>query len=664
MFRKPRFVIAAAAVFYVVALVVAWWQVTLRAEKRVDTMLVGAEEGFSAVVNGEIEAALRNVGGAFINLIGGKCVAVPIERMKELAATFNVDEINIVNREGIAIGSNLEAVLGFDYKSDATTREFMSLVESDNTMVSHGFRPGVANPDMVCAYYGLPFPEHDGFLQLGTTVDRLRQNMYSYTEAESEKILREWHFSVVGWYERAGMEKDFVPGKTIRRWSDTAGEMVIGRYFLYMGYRYVAYLPESYCYAQRNGAFAVTAAVLATLLTLFVCVLLRLTKASAKLERLHAEAERRTAEDLALAKKIQLSALPSPNNAFLDRLEFSFDAETQPAREVGGDFYDFYELADGRIAFLVADVSGKGIPGAMFMMETKNIIKSSLMDSTDLAEAVTKANRKICESNQAELFVTAWIGAVDPKSGVFEYVNAGHNRPFVRRANGEIEKVMGKGGKFLGMFEHENYRAHAIKLERGDLVYLYTDGVTEAMNPKGEQFGEKRLCEGLREKPFSIDVALKTFVADAPQSDDITGMMIYWNGLSPVQSRTFPVADSSLASAVEFVRGALSLVDKKPTAELLNAADEIVANIVSYSGAKEFRISVEKCRDRARLVFTDDGCVYNPLSHVDPDTSAPIEDRPIGGLGLVVVKRLVDRVQYARVDGRNELTLIKKFQWT
>ena len=449
-----------------------------------------------------------------------------------------------------------------------------------------------------------------------------------------------------------------------RRWSDEHGEPIVGRYFDYRGYHYAAFLPKSYCYSQRNAAFAVTALVLGVLLFFFAYVLVRLAKASANLERMHAAAAARTAADLALAKTIQMSVLPSCEGAFMDQLAFCFHAESVPAREVGGDFYDFYPVSGGRIIFLVADVSGKGIPGALFMMETKNIIKSSLMDSTDLAEAVTKANRRICESNQAELFVTAWIGAVDPKSGVFEYVNAGHNRPFVRRANGEIEKVMGKGGKFLGMFEHENYRAHAIKLERGDLVYLYTDGVTEAMNPKGEQFGEKRLCEVLREKPFSIDVALKTFVADAPQSDDITGMMIYWNGLSSVQSRSFPVADSSLASAVEFVRGALSLVDKKPTAELLNAADEIVANIVSYSGAKEFGISVEKCRDRARLVFTDDGCAYNPLSHVDPDTSAPIEDRPIGGLGLVVVKRLVDRVQYARVDGRNELTLIKKFQWT
>ena len=179
MFRKPRFIIGAAAVLYAVALFVAWREFSDKAEARVRTMLESAETGYAAVINGEIEAALRNVGGALVNVFGGKCEPQTIERMQELATTFNLDEINIVDRTGRAIASNLRSVLGFDYNSHPLTREFMELTNATTSMVSQPFRPGIANPEMTCQYYGLAFPQHDGLLQLGITVRRLRQNMYS-----------------------------------------------------------------------------------------------------------------------------------------------------------------------------------------------------------------------------------------------------------------------------------------------------------------------------------------------------------------------------------------------------------------------------------------------------------------------------------------------------
>ena len=633
---------------YAVSLAVAWQQGTSWAEHRTRTILEAAETSYASVVNGEIEAALRNVGGAILNILGRKCRSLPLERMQELAGTFNIDEINIVNREGVAIGSNIPEVLGFDFNTHPSTREFMALTNANTSLVSQPFRKGVANPEMICKYYGIAFPEHDGLLQLGMTVDRLRQNMYTYTEEEAVQILRDWHFSVTGWYERADHDADFAPGRMVRRWSEYGGCVVIGRYFEYCGYPYVALLPEDFCYSQRNTYFLVTALVLAVLLAFFALILVRLTKASAKLEAMHAAADARTAADLALAKTIQMSALPSAEGAFMDRLEFSFKAATHPAREVGGDFYDFYEMPGGRIAFLVADVSGKGIPGAMFMMEAKNILKNCLVAYADIAEAVAVANARICESNRAELFVTAWVGALDPATGVLEYVNAGHNRPFIRRADGTIEKVMGKGGRFLGMFEKAIYRVNALKLGAGDILYLYTDGVTEAMNAKGEMFGEKRLCEALTGYNDNLRKVLSAFVGDAEQSDDLTGLMLRWNGAPDAHERTFACTEESLGPAVDFIRSTLAGVDRKPTAAILNVADEIASNIVNYSGAKDFRITVEKAPDRLCLRFVDSGVAYNPLSHVDPDTHAAIEDRPIGGLGLVMVKRLVDRITYTR----------------
>ena len=662
MFRKPRFIILAAIVLYAIALAVTWQQVDARADHRMETMLGSAETGYSAVIDGEIDAALRNVGGAIINVLGCKCAPQPLARMQELAKTFNIDEVNIVNGKGVVIGSNIPSVMGFDFNDDPRTCEFMALTNATTTLVSQPFRSGVANPEMYCKYFGMSFPAHDGFLQLGMSVENLRQNMYTYTAEEADQILKDWHFSVVGWYERADADPQFKPGRIVRKWSAEHGEKIIGRYFDYRGYRYVAFLPESYCYSQRNAAFAVTSLVLGVLLFFFTYVLVRLAKASANLEKMHAAADARTAADLALARTIQMSALPSADGAFMERFDFSLFAECFPAREVGGDFYDFFPVSGGRIAFLVADVSGKGIPGAMFMMEAKNIIKNCLVEFADITEAVAEANRRLCAGNRAELFVTAWIGVLD-RAGTFEYVNAGHNRPFIRRADGRIEKVTGKGGRFLGMFEDADYRANVLKLGRGDILYLYTDGVTEAMNAKGEQFGERRLCAEIASGGERISEAISEFVGGAEQSDDLTGMAIAWHGPSKSRAQDFAADDASLASALKFIRESFAGVDAKAVASMLNAADEVTSNIVNYSGAKGYRVEAERTADRLRLRFSDDGRPYNPLSHVDPDTHAAIEDRPIGGLGLVVVKRLADRVSYSREGGRNILTLIRKCEW-
>ena len=660
MFRSPRFIICSAAAFYVVALAVAWQQADARAQHRTDTILQSAEKGYADIIDGEIDAALRYVGGAVVNLFGGKPQAASLERMKELARTFNIDEINIVNSRGIAIASNISSVKGFDFNTNVHTRAFMALTNGVTTLVAQPFRRGVANPEMLCRYYGMAFPARDGFLQFGVTVDRLRQNMYAYSEAEADRILKDWHFSVVGWYERAEKDPEFKSGRTVRRRNPETGERVVGRFFDYVGYPYVAYIPESYCYSQRNSAFVVTALVLGVLLFAFVFILVRLASASAKLEALHAAADARTAADLALAKTIQMSALPSGDGAFMGHLEFAFDAESVPAREVGGDFYDFYAVPGGRIVFLVADVSGKGIPGALFMMEAKNVLKNCLTEFADIAEAVTEANRRICESNRAELFVTAWVGALDPKSGTIEFVNAGHNRPFVRRADGAVEKVMGKGGRFLGMFDDASYRANALRLEKGDCLYLYTDGVTEAMNAQGEQFGEGRLVASFTGYNANIRKMLCDFVGAAEQSDDITGLLIRWNGVPECVERSFSASVESLGPALDFIRNALAGLQPKTIASVLNASDEIMSNIVNYSDALEFAVAVERGHDRLRLRFSDGGKPYNPLSHVDPDTHAAIEDRPIGGLGLVVVKRLADRVTYVRESGRNVLAIIKR----
>lgn len=660
-YRRQQFVIAVAVFLYLLVMAVTWQFGTAKAELRTERMLKAAETGYRDVIHGEIEAALRNAGGAIINLFNGKCEPQTVERMQELAETFNVDEINIVNRNGIVIGSNVPSVLGVDFNDHMFTREFMALTNANTTQVSQPFRYGTANPDMYCKYYGLAFPGRVGLIQIGMSVESLRKNMYSYTLEESAAILRDWHFSVVGWYEHAYDDPNFKAGKMFRRWHETENMTVVGRYFTFGGYRYAALLPESYCTSQRNSMFLITSLVLAVLLALFTYFVVRLLNASEKLEVLHAAADARNAADLSLARTIQMSSLPSADGAFADWLEFALKVTSVPAREVGGDFYDFYRVAGDKIAFLVADVSGKGISAAMFMMEAKNVIKNCIVEHDDIAEAVQAVNRRLCVGNEAEMFVTAWIGVLDPKTGVVEYVNAGHNRPFLRRSDGTVEKVMGKGGRLLGMFDDAKYRSHTFAMGKGDCLVLYTDGVTEAMNLKGEMFGEGRLRDAIASAmDVDLDQILNDFVGTAEQSDDRTRMTIGWFGSPYFYERKFVCNVDSLVQVVDFVRDSLDGVGKKAMAAILNTTDEITSNVVNYSCADEFSVSVERALDRVRIRICDAGNPYNPLSHIDPDTHAAIEERPIGGLGLVMAKRLADRMSYVRENGCNVLTMIKR----
>lgn len=656
-YRRPRFIVTTAVALYGIALAITWIGGTRNAQTRMREILKAAEKGYSNVIYGEVEAVLRFTAGSVLRDLNGRCASYSVDRMQALANRFNLSEINLVARNAEIVASNLEPLLGADFSENAYTREFLALTNRTVSFVVQPFRHGIRNPEAFCMYYGLPFPERDGLVQIGMSFDSIRDTMYSWTREESEKALREWHFSVEGWYIRADDRSDFKRGELFRE--EREGKTVVGLWFDFYGYPYAAVIPEAFCFKQRNVMFVITALILGVLLSLFSLFLVLLSRASTKLEAFHAAAAARTAADLAIARTIQMSALPSTVGAFLDFLEFSLEAECRPAREVGGDFYDFYPLSGGRLAFLIADASGKGIPAAMFMMEAKTVLRNSLVEFSDLAAAVAAANARLCEQNEAEMFLTAWVGALDPKTGVMEYVNAGHNRPFVRHADGTIDKVAGKNGLFLGMFDQADYQSHFLFLKKGDRLLLYTDGITEAMNARKELFGEARLREALSAK--RVQEALREFVGEAEQSDDITALAIDWNGRPQPAERVFPCRETSQAESLTFLRAALADVAPAPRARLLNGADEIIANIIGYSGSKDFSVAVEKVAGRVRLTLADAGRAYNPLSHEDPDTQAPIEAREIGGLGLVMVKKLVDRLTYARQGERNVLTLICRF---
>ena len=250
-----------------------------------------------------------------------------------------------------------------------------------------------------------------------------------------------------------------------------------------------------------------------------------------------AEAERRIDQELETARAIQRSALPSFFPPFPDISEFDLYASMEAAREVGGDFYDFFLVDEDTVAFLVADVSGKGIPASLFMMAAKAELDNYLSAGMDLVEAMGKTNARLCEGNEAEMFVTAWVATLDFMRGALTFVNAGHNHPLLRH-DGRWTWVDQKGGLFMGSFASAKYRSSTIELAPGDELILYTDGVTEAFDVNGQQYGNDRLEAFLAAhaemRPKELVEALKADVArwseGEVQSDDITIFVLEYYG--------------------------------------------------------------------------------------------------------------------------------------
>ena len=256
------------------------------------------------------------------------------------------------------------------------------------------------------------------------------------------------------------------------------------------------------------------------------------------LKRYIKEAEERIDAELAFAKAIQHSALPTVHPLYDNRKEFDIFASMHTAKEVGGDFYDFYFIDDDHLAFLIADVSGKGIPAAMFMMRSKTIIKSYAESGMSVEEVFTLANEKLCEGNDAGMFVTAWMGILNIRNGKVLFANAGHNHPLVKHSDGTFEYLKSRAGFVLAGMEGVRYRKNELVLEPGDAIYLYTDGVTEATDLNEELYGEDRLhsiLEKYKDETMEVicseikkDVDL--FAGEAPQFDDITMLALKFKG--------------------------------------------------------------------------------------------------------------------------------------
>ena len=388
-----------------------------------------------------------------------------------------------------------------------------------------------------------------------------------------------------------------------------------------------------------------------------------------------AEKERIKTE-LTLASLIQNSMLPHIFPPFPDRKEFDLYASMDPAKEVGGDFYDFFLIDDDHLCLVMADVSGKGVPAALFMMVSKVILQSCAMLGRSAGEILTKMNEAICSNNQAEMFVTVWTGILEISTGKLTAANAGHEYPVLRRAGGNFEVFRDKHGFVIGGMAGVQYKEYELQLNPGDKLFLYTDGLPEATDENKELFGMDRMIAALNgckdETPEQVlngvRAAVDSFVKEAEQFDDLTMLCLEYHGTSEKTKQfTTEAKVGNIEAITEFVDQELEAREcpLKEQMQIRVAIDEIVANIAQYAytpgtGNVTVCFDFEEQERTAVLTFIDEGIPYDPMQKEDPDVSLPAEKREIGGLGIFLVRKTMDDMAYRREDGKNILTVRKK----
>lgn len=390
-----------------------------------------------------------------------------------------------------------------------------------------------------------------------------------------------------------------------------------------------------------------------------------LTAVTAEKERIGAELE--------LATRIQADMLPNIFPAFPQRSDFDIYASMTPAKEVGGDFYDFFLIDDTHLAMVMADVSGKGVPAALFMMMSKILIQNAATSGKTPAEALMTVNNQICANNREEMFVTVWLGIVDLETGVLTAANAGHEKPIIKNPDGDFEFINDKHGFVIGGMAGLKYRDYEIKLEKGSKLFIYTDGVAEATSTEEELFGVERTVAALNSakdgSPQEILVSVKKsvdeFVGEAPQFDDLTMLCFEYIG-SDKKEITVEATLENVERAIDFVsENTESLPFTMKDKHMLEiAVDEIVSNVARYAyegGEGKVTVQFNSNDDGISITVIDSGIPYNPLEKEDPDITLSAEERGIGGYGIMIVKKVMDEVTYEYKDNQNILTMKKNY---
>ena len=589
--------------------------------------------------------------------------------LQSLAREMNITEISVADSKGNIIRASVPDYLAHDGKpafnfvtAGGNAEDMMCLVNGQETEYCQLFRGNTANGTWR-KFVGVWKPS-GGFVEIGCDGPSLR----ALSRAALVDLFRNWRVGGTGGIVVTTVTglvlTDYAePNREGAQWVDPDDSFYWKRKDIESFPTYVM-IPKKSAAVQRDVLVGATATLNGAALV-FVALLVGFVISSFVRQQIRAQA----AKELEMAKNIQLAALPNVFPPFPDEPRFDIWASMATAKEVGGDFYDFYYTAQDRVLFLVADVSGKGIPAALFMMRAKTLIKSIAQTSKPLVQVFEEANNALCEGNSSSTFVTVWAGELNVRTGHVVYVNAGHNPPVVRRG-GKTEYLKSRPSLVLGAMSGIQYRAEELQLEPGDSIYLYTDGITEQPDASGVQYGEAQLLKTLSGCAHSRDAVLaavladvRRHAADVEQADDCTQLVIRYRGEQEVFSREYAPTMDDIAKAAVDLESALEPVPERYKNQLMVAADEIFANIVRYSGATAWTMTVELTHhpDGVRLILTDDGKSFDPLSHRDPDTTLRAEERAVGGLGILIVKKTMSPVTYKRRNGKNILTMGKDY---
>ncbi|MBQ7678345.1 MAG: SpoIIE family protein phosphatase [Butyrivibrio sp.] len=410
-----------------------------------------------------------------------------------------------------------------------------------------------------------------------------------------------------------------------------------------------------------------------------------------EVERMAGE-RKRTETELELATNIQADMLPKVFPDFPEKEIYEIYATMDPAKEVGGDFYDFYRTDEDHLVLTIADVSGKGVPAALFMVISKTLLKNRTLVGGTPGQILTDVNNQLCEGNDTGLFVTVWLGILTISTGELVVGNGGHEYPGMRMGGKPFELVRSVHDPMLGLIEDTEYRNEYFQLAPGDGIFIYTDGVPEATAADESMFSEERLAEVLRESPATesprellarVRAAVDGFVGEAPQFDDLTMLGFVYHGAAHTdqaeqteQTGGDMEKELQLEARIDNIPQVLAFVDKHLMAhgcsdELkLNidvAVEEWFTNISNYAyqpetGMATIRVEMEENPSTIDITFMDGGKQFDPLAKSDPDKEQLAEDLPIGGLGIYMIKNSMDEMSYRYENGKNIVSIKKKLE--
>ena len=697
-------------------------------------------KGFTTAMN-DVEADIMGKSDAHLLEIARNVKAEyesdPYVSLVSLAEKHGIVEINVVNTLGKIQDSTEEGVKNYDMTTKDQSREFVDTLKVQDSFVQKYGPRGKDNS--VWRKYAAVNLTGGGFIQVGYDAEQfhdiLDEFVVDFTKnrhvgrngfvavCDEELNIVTYNKDYLGAHiSKIGIE----PPEEMRNDTDATALYdtdINGESYLYVfkfieGYCVVAAIPEAEAAFMRDASLYTSIfmqVIIFATLFVFIYILIKrviinnlqkindtlgqITKGDLNvtvdvrssqefsslsddinstvttLKRYIAEAAARIDKELEYAKQIQLSALPTN---FPEKEEFEIYAQMIAAKEVGGDFYDFYKLNDTTVAFLAADVSGKGIPAAMFMMTAKTIIKDLAESGMPVNDIFTKANEKLCENNESGMFVTAWMGILDLSTGKMQFANAGHNPPLLKRANGDFEYLKTRAGFVLAGMDGVRYRVSELTLCPGDRLFLYTDGVTEATNAENKLYGEDRLLAFMNQnaltKATELLPALKAnideFVGEAPQFDDITMLMFDYKPMQGgvrMMNKTFPAKVEALSDVLGFVDQTLESYEcpMKIQTAICVAIEEVFVNVAHYAygdGEGDMTLGIGFKDESREITFkmTDKGTPFDPLKKPDPDITLSAEDREIGGLGIFITKKTMDTVTYAYENGENVLTMTKR----